>query len=124
MILAETPGVQRLDQWLCYARFFKTRSLAAKIVKSKGVRVDGDLKTKSSATIKPGQTLTFMAGERMRIVRILALAERRGPASEAALLYEDLSPPMEKRETRPRGGGRPTKKDRRALDAFKGEDNA
>lgn len=119
---------QRLDQWLCYARFFKTRSLAAKIVKGKGVRIDNVLKTRASALVRPGQTLTFVAGERIRIVTVLALAERRGPATEAALLYEDKSPPAPKRERpaaqREAGAGRPTKKDRRALNRLKDNDHA
>lgn len=119
---------QRLDQWLCYARFFKTRSLAARVVKSKGIRVDGQLKTRPSALVRPGQTLTFTAGERIRIAKVIAIAPRRGPAKEAVLLYEDLSPPRPQRAIhtahRDIGAGRPTKKDRRAITRLKDSDNA
>jgi len=125
---AAHEGGQRLDQWLCYARFFKTRSLAAKIIKTKGVRIDNMPKSRASALVRPGQTLTFVAGERIRVVTVLGLAERRGPATEAALLYEDKSPPAPKKERpalhREAGAGRPTKKDRRALNRLKEDGHA
>lgn len=120
----DIDNTQRLDQWLCYARFFKTRSLAAKIIKSKGVRIDGDLKKRASANVKIDQTLTFVAGERVRVIKIRALATRRGPASEAALLYEDMSPPPAPRQPKPQhdpGMGRPTKKQRRQIQKLQGK---
>lgn len=114
-------GGVRIDKWLWWARFFKTRTLAAKIV-SGGVRVNGARVVKPGAIVKPGDTLTFGQGNLIRVVRIVASGSRRGPAPEAALLYEDLDPPGDKPPPPPRVGPRPTKKDRRAIDqAHRGE---
>lgn len=87
----EGPGRQRIDKWLWHARFFKTRSLAARVCREGRVRRNGAVVTKPSALVEPQDVLTFIQGERVRVVRILALAERRGPASEAQALYEDLT---------------------------------
>ena len=111
--MAET---QRLDQWLWHARFFKTRSLASKLVAAGSVRVDGQRVSKPGYPLKPGLTLTFKQAREIRIVTVTALASRRGPASEAQGLYADLTPPRENdHPPNPRfeGKGRPTKKDRR-----------
>ena len=107
---------QRLDQWLWHARFFKTRSLATKLVQGGHVRVEGEKVAKPSFALRPGQTLTFKQARRIRIIRVEHLAERRGPALEAQGLYTDLSPePEETPPPNPRfeGKGRPTGKDRR-----------
>ena len=123
--MAEPAAKLRLDKWLWYARFFKTRSLAATIVASGVVRINGDLTTKRSATITPGDVLTFAKGDHIRVIQIDALASRRGPAPEAQALYTDLSPPeprsKDKHPVNPGfdGKGRPTKKDRRTLDLSK-----
>lgn len=117
--MTEAPqgvAAQRIDKWLWHARFFKTRSLAAKAVQG-GVRVDGALTTKPARGVLPGQVVTFVAGNRTRVVRILGLAQRRGPAPEAQALYDDLSDPPPDRTARV--GPRPTKKDRRDHDALK-----
>ncbi|MEO1548921.1 MAG: RNA-binding S4 domain-containing protein [Pseudomonadota bacterium] len=108
----------RLDKWLWYARFFKTRSLATKTVSDGGVRVNGVRVTKPSASVQVGDGLTFSQGDWVRIVHIKALGTRRGPAPEAQMLFEDASPPRPEKPPRApkfEGGGRPTKKDRRAL---------
>ncbi len=121
---------QRLDKWLWQARFFKTRTIASKFVSDGNVRIARNENTsradKPSALVRPGETLVFTRNDRLRIIRILACAERRGPASEAQTLYEDHSPPApEKSErdalpfAREKGAGRPTKKDRRALASLK-----
>ena len=110
---------QRADKWLWQARFFKTRRLAADLVSAGRVRLNGVHLKKPASALKPGDTLTFPQGRHIRVVRILALAERRGPAAEARLLYEDLSPPEDSRgqtAQAPRVGPRPTKKDRRKVD--------
>lgn len=115
----EGPGraTVRLDKWLWQARFFKTRSLAAKVVAGGHVRVNSTRVSKPAHSVGPGDGLTFTAGNRVRVVRILALGTRRGPAPEAQALYEDLSPPVERDPSAPRAqGARPTKKDRRTLD--------
>ena len=109
----------RLDKWLFFARFFKTRSLAARVVSAGGVRVNGTRVSKPSATVGIDDTLTFAQGDAIRVIRVVALGERRGPAPEAQALYTDHSP---ERPSRPAGGprfdkgGRPTKKDRRDMD--------
>jgi ribosome-associated heat shock protein Hsp15 len=117
----------RLDKWLWYARFLKTRSLATDACCSGKIRVNGTLVAKAHYPLKPGDVLTFPLGTHIRVVRVLNLGVRRGPASEAKLLYEDLSPPPEPRaaavtgeEGRPPGSGRPTKAERRALDRLRG----
>ena len=82
----------RLDKWLWYARFFKTRALASKAISNGRFRLDGDLMSKPHRQAKCGQVLTFSQGTRIRVVRIKALGSRRGPAQEAALLFDDLAP--------------------------------
>ena len=107
---------QRLDQWLWHARFFKTRSLATKLVAAGHVRVDGTRVSKPSHAVKPGVTLTFAQARQVRVITVDALATRRGPASEAQGLYTDQSPPR-KNDDPPNpkfeGKGRSTRKDRR-----------
>ncbi|MGB0496826.1 MAG: RNA-binding S4 domain-containing protein [Rubricella sp.] len=121
------PGpALRIDRWLWHARFFKTRSLAARIV-ADGVRINGTRVTKPAAVVRVGDTLTFAQGRTVRLIRIEALGVRRGPAPEAQALYTDLDPPTPRADT-PEGsvaervGGRPTKKDRRSIDALKGDE--
>ncbi|MGR3503881.1 RNA-binding S4 domain-containing protein [Pseudaestuariivita sp.] len=109
----------RLDKWLWYARFFKTRALAARMISDGKVRIDGVHAKKPSQSITPGQTLTFPQGRIIRVVTITALATRRGPAPEAQALYDDLTPPPPPKEERApafKGKGRPTKRDRRTHD--------
>ena len=80
----------RLDKWLWQARFFKTRSLAARYVETSRCRVDGLVTDKPHAAVAPGMVLTFALGPRVRVIRIRALGERRGPASEARALYDEI----------------------------------
>ena len=101
----------RIDKWLWWARFFKTRSLAAKVAAG-GVRINGARTDKPKSPIKVGDTLTFAQNRNIRVIKVLALGHRRGPAAEAAALYEDLAPPE---PPKPRVGPRPTKKDRRDM---------
>ena len=108
----------RIDKWLWQARFFKTRSLAAKQVSSGHVRLNGNRVQKPAQAVGPGDVLTFPQGRIVRVVRVEALGTRRGPAVEAQTLFADLT---EKKDAPPKnpgfeGKGRPTKKDRRALD--------
>ncbi|MGX9349823.1 RNA-binding S4 domain-containing protein [Shimia sp. W99] len=108
---------QRLDKWLWQARFFKTRSLSAKLVTGGHVRVNSAKVSKASHGVVAGDVLTFPQARRVRVIRVLALGERRGPASEAQTLYEDLTPEQESVPRAPGAGekGRPTKRDRRSL---------
>ena len=111
----------RLDKWLWHARFFKTRSLASKHVAAGQVRINGERTTKPAQTVSTGDVLTFVQGRQVRVVKVMAIGERRGPAPEAQTLYDDLTPPEEKAPLPERVGERPTKRDRRALDALRGE---
>lgn len=86
-------GRLRLDKWLWYARFLKTRSLATKLCASGAIRVGGVPVAKANHAVKPGDVLTFPLGRHVRVIKVLALGDRRGPAPEAQSLYEDLSPP-------------------------------
>ena len=117
--MSDTPAAKlRIDKWLWQARFFKTRSLSAKQVSGGHVRVNGNRVLKPSHGVSPGDVLTFPQAKIVRVVRIEALGERRGPAPEAQTLYADLTPKQEKPPANPKyeGKGRPTKRDRRALD--------
>tara|TARA_B100001179_G_C18584964_1_gene401756 strand:+ start:447 stop:830 length:384 start_codon:yes stop_codon:yes gene_type:complete len=121
-------GTIRIDKWLWHARFFKTRTLAARIVSGGKVRVNGTPVSKPARTVGPGDTLTFAQGDDIRVIRILAPGERRGPAPEAQALFEDLDPPQPRSRERPPdnpaydGKGRPDKRARRNLDLMRGRD--
>jgi ribosome-associated heat shock protein Hsp15 len=90
------PGVQpklRLDKWLFHARFFKSRDLAQDCVESGHLRLNSQRCKKPGHGVVVGDVLTFPQGGKIRVVRVLALAERRGPATEAQALYCDLDAP-------------------------------
>lgn len=87
---APAPDAIRLDKWLWQARFFKTRALASKLCMSGRVRVDGIVVRKAHYGIRPGLVLTFPQSRKIRVIRVLGLGDRRGPASEAAKLYEEI----------------------------------
>ena len=114
----------RVDKWLWHARFFKTRTLAAKVVAGGHLRVNSRKTEKCSTCVVAGDVLTFAQEKRIRVIKVIALGTRRGPASEAQLLYEDLSPPQEYDLSTPKfdGKGRPTKKDRRAIQHWRESD--
>lgn len=80
----------RLDKWLWHARFFKTRSLAARYIEKSRCRVDGRATDKPHKAVAPGMVLTFAVGPKVRVVRIRELGERRGPAPEARTLYDEI----------------------------------
>ncbi len=80
----------RLDKWLWHARFFKTRSLAARHVETLRCRLDGRATDKPHTSVAPGMILTFALGAKVKVVRIVALGERRGPALEARTLYDEI----------------------------------
>lgn len=87
---------QRLDQWLWHARVVKSRTLAQKLVTSGVVRVNGQRVTAPDYKVRSGDGLTFVVHDRLRVLKVLATGERRGPAREAALLYLDISPDLVK----------------------------
>lgn len=95
MAETEDQDWQRLDRWLWCARVAKTRAACARIVETGGVRVNRQPTDKPHYKLRPGDVLTVALGsaERgvVRIWRVLALGDRRGPASEARTLFEDMS---------------------------------
>jgi len=84
---------QRIDKWLWYSRIVKTRSLAAGLVSGGAVRVNRQRIAKPSHPVAPGDVLTLALRGRVLVVKILDLGDRRRPAAEARLLYEDLTAP-------------------------------
>jgi ribosome-associated heat shock protein Hsp15 len=119
----------RLDKWLWFARFARTRTSAAKLITEARFRVNGQATGKAHHAVRPGDVLTFPVGPHIRIIKVVALAARRGGAPEARLLYEDLDPPqpkprLDETSVAPRddGAGRPTKRERRATDRLRGEE--
>lgn len=83
----------RIDKWLFHARFWKTRGAAAEAVAGGVVRLNGRRITKPAQAVAPGDVLTFVQGGRVRVIRVLAPGQRRGPAEEAQGLYDDLDTP-------------------------------
>ena len=81
----------RVDKYLWFARFFKTRSLATKRANGGRIRINGNKIKKSSDTVRIGDILTFAQGNEIRVIRVLNLGTRRGPAQEAQSLYEDIT---------------------------------
>lgn len=80
----------RLDKWLWQARFCKSRAIAARLVADGAVRVNASRVTKPATPVRVGDGLSFALAGRVRVVRILGLGVRRGPATEARSLYDDL----------------------------------
>ena len=119
----------RLDKWLWAARLQKTRALASEAIRGGKVQVDGE-RVKASRDVRIGDTIAVTRGEDRMTVVVRALGAKRGPASEAALLYDETE---ESRAARERaaaerklariaitpGTGRPTKRDRRRMEATK-----
>lgn len=122
--MAEGAPKIRIDKWLWHARFFKTRSLAAKQVSAGHVRLNGTKALKPAQNVTPGDVLTFAQGKVIRVVRVEAIGERRGPAPEAQGLYFDMTEKQENVPANPKfeGKGRPDKKARRALDLKRNQD--
>jgi ribosome-associated heat shock protein Hsp15 len=123
----EQSQVVRVDKWLWAARLVKTRTLAVDAVKGGRVQVNGQ-RIKPSKDVRAGDRLEITMGPLRRSVVIRGTASRRGPAAEAALLYEETTESIEAREQyvaerrlarppTPDPGGRPTKRDRRRFDA-------
>lgn len=122
----------RIDKWLWQARFCKSRSIAGRLCAEGRVRAGGAPIRKAHHRVRPGDVLAFPQGRQIRVVRILELGSRRGPASEARLLYEDLAPRTAAEPEagaagaaagrRDPGSGRPTKAERRAIERLKREE--
>ncbi len=123
---AEIRGPVRLDTWLWTARFFKTRALAARAIDGGKVKLNGE-RAKRSKGVVPGDEVRIKKGPYEFVVIVRGLADRRGPASEARALYEETPESVWQRQnlkslmrTEPlpvyKGKGRPTKKERRAIE--------
>jgi ribosome-associated heat shock protein Hsp15 len=118
---------QRIDKWLWHARVVRTRSAAAELVTSGLVRLNGARVTASSRLVRANDVITIALDRQVRILKVAGFGERRGDAGAASALYEDLTPlpaPDEspKPGVRAPGAGRPTKRDRRAIDRLLNED--
>lgn len=121
-------GKLRIDKWLWFARVVKTRSAAAALCEDGSVRLNGTRVDQAHKAIRIGDVVTVALAGRIKVLKVVSLAERRGPYSEAQHIYEDLSPepprfdppsPVAERET---GSGRPTKAERRDLDRLRREE--
>jgi ribosome-associated heat shock protein Hsp15 len=120
----------RIDKWLWSVRIFKSRTLASDTIKSNKVKVNGN-EVKSSFLIQRGDVIVVKKGGFNFTFKVIDLIEKRVGAPIAVKCYKDLTPPEElnkyndwftgkaNAETRDRGAGRPTKKDRREIDEFK-----
>jgi ribosome-associated heat shock protein Hsp15 len=129
--VSDQQDAVRVDKWLWAARFLKTRTLAADAVKGGLVALNGQ-RIKPSHDVRAGDRLEITLGPVRRSVVVRGLSDRRGPATEAALLYEETPESIAAREQyreerrlarapAPNPGGRPTKRDRRRFDAARGE---
>lgn len=120
----------RIDKWLWAARFFKTRSLATAAVECGKVLLD-EARVKPAKAVAPGNMLDIRIGQLQFVVEVLALSNKRGPATEAQKLYRETEESRQRRlaiaallKERPppfRFKGRPTKRDRRVIEKFKKE---
>lgn len=130
---AASPS-QRLDKWLWCARLARTRTQAAALVAAGKIRVNRIKVDKPAHPIRAGDVVTASLGPRVRVLAVKAMADRRGPAPSACLLFDDLTAPATggagahrpvtagasdagQRDT---GAGRPTKRDRRRIERLKG----
>jgi ribosome-associated heat shock protein Hsp15 len=127
VLVGEPLESVRIDKWLWAARMFKTRSLATAACNAGHVKLDGD-SIKPSRVVRRGDHLEVLTPGGERILDVVELAERRGPASVARTLYDDKTPPPPPKEEtvavveRERGMGRPSKRDRRQLRRLRGRD--
>lgn len=126
---AERFVAMRIDKWLWAARFYKTRSIASDAVDGGHVEVNGE-RAKPSKQVKPGDELRIRVSQTTFVVHVRSLSERRGPATEAQLMYEETAQSRTERERLAEqrrlapspayeDGGRPTKRDRRDLSRVK-----
>lgn len=135
----EQVAAQRLDKWLWFARLAKTRTQAAALVADGHVRINRERVSKPGATVKVGDVVTATVHRTVRVLKVAAFIVRRGPAAEAMLTYEELTPAADRPKALARdaagpptaqaterahagrqpGAGRPTKRDRRRIDRLR-----
>jgi ribosome-associated heat shock protein Hsp15 len=126
------PGLdrQRIDKWLWHARIVRTRAAAAALAGSGHVRINGQRVVAASRTVRAGDVVTVALDRAVRVLEVVSFAERRGSADAASALCRAIdpqeAPPAEKTPPLPAwreaGAGRPSKRDRRAIDRFRGEE--
>jgi ribosome-associated heat shock protein Hsp15 len=117
---------QRIDKWLWHARVVRTRSAAAQLAAAGHVRVNGQRVDAASRAVRLGDVVTIALDRGVRVLKVAGFADRRGPAAAAQGLCEDLQPPAARADpaaSRPPRAGRPTKRERRAIDRFTGDDD-
>ena len=121
------PDRQRIDKWLWHARVVRTRGAAATLVTAGYVRLNGERTATASRSVKAGDVITIALDRAVKVLKVRGFAERRGDATLAQTLYEDLTEPLPPPEARPArvaarepGAARPTKRDRRLIDKFTG----
>jgi ribosome-associated heat shock protein Hsp15 len=125
---------QRIDKWLWHARVVRTRSAAAALAASGHVRVNGARVAAPAKPVRAGDVVTIALDARVRVLKVIGFAPRRGGSAEGQALYEDLAPPsgvavaadeaLQLVARRDAGSGRPTKQERRAIDRFTREPDA
>jgi ribosome-associated heat shock protein Hsp15 len=122
-----TDDRQRIDKWLWHARIVRTRSAAAALADSGHVRLNGARVTAASKAVKSGDVVTIALDARVRVLEVTGFALRRGAAEEGRALYQDITPAEPAPAARPgeaplahrdAGSGRPTKRERRAIERF------
>jgi ribosome-associated heat shock protein Hsp15 len=122
---AEENASSRLDKWLWFARFYKTRSLATAAISGGKVHLNGE-RVKPARAVRPGDRITLSLEGVVAEFEVLAIPERRGPATEARTRYLETPASAARRAqlreqqrlaqlSRPRPDGRPDKRDRRRL---------
>jgi ribosome-associated heat shock protein Hsp15 len=133
---APSSAGQRIDQWLWFARLTKSRTLAQALIEKGKVRINREKIARASHWLRVGDAVTISLGPRVRVFVVRAFAKRRGPAAEARSLYEELTPAADRTKpahavqvagltdapataVRDAGAGRPTKRERRAMERLK-----
>jgi len=120
---------QRIDKWLWHARVVRTRSAAAALVSSGHVRINRERVTAPSRLVRTDDVVTVALDRQVRILKVAGFAERRGDADAGRALYADLTPLPPPPDDSPQpaarepGSGRPTKRERRAIDRLQGDDD-
>ena len=121
---------QRIDKWLWHARVVRTRSAAAALAVAGHVLCNGERIDAPSRAVRRGDVVTVALDRTVRVLKVVGFAERRGGADTTPMLWEDLAPPATKLNPLPPrraceqpGEGRPTKRERRAIDRLQREQN-
>ena len=120
---------QRIDKWLWHARLVRTRTAAAALAASGHVRLNGERVTGASRAVRLGDVVTVALDRAVRVLKVVGFAERRGSAEAARALCENVAAARNETDARASlppvlreaGAGRPTKRERRAIERFTGK---